>query len=83
MGQMIVVLVTQSCPALRDPWAVAHQIPLPMEILQARILEWIAFPSPTTTHRGWEIYAFGKKEYINSNTGKTNLWRESQMSGYL
>ena len=27
------------------PWAVAHQAPLSMEILQARILEWIAMPS--------------------------------------
>ena len=27
------------------PWAVAHQAPLSMEILQARILEWVAMPS--------------------------------------
>ena len=26
-------------------WAVAHQAPLSMEILQARILEWVAMPS--------------------------------------
>ena len=27
------------------PWAVAHQAPLSMGILQARILEWVAMPS--------------------------------------
>ena len=27
------------------PWAVAHQAPLSMGILQARILEWVATPS--------------------------------------
>jgi len=27
------------------PWSVAVQTPLPMEILQARILEWVAMPS--------------------------------------
>ena len=26
------------------PWTVAHQAPLPMGILQARILEWVAVP---------------------------------------
>ena len=26
------------------PWTVAHQAPLPMEILQARMLEWVAIP---------------------------------------
>jgi len=29
------------------PWTVAHQAPLPMRILQARILEWVAMPSST------------------------------------
>ena len=28
------------------PWAIAHQAPLSMGILQARILEWLPFPSP-------------------------------------
>ena len=27
------------------PWTVAHQVPLSMGILQARILEWVAMPS--------------------------------------
>ena len=27
------------------PWTVAHQAPLSMGILQARILEWVAYPS--------------------------------------
>ena len=36
-------LATQSCPTLYDP--IAHQAPLSMGILQARILEWVAMPS--------------------------------------
>ena len=28
------------------PWTVAHHAPLSMGILQARILEWVALPSP-------------------------------------
>jgi len=28
------------------PWTVAHQIPLSMGILQARILEWLPCPPP-------------------------------------
>ena len=35
-------LVTKSCPTLVAPWTVAHQAPLSMGILQARVLEWIA-----------------------------------------
>ena len=31
--------------SLWPPWNVAHQAPLSMEILQARILEWVAMPS--------------------------------------
>ena len=27
------------------PWTVARQAPLPMGILQARVLEWVAMPS--------------------------------------
>ena len=27
------------------PWTIAHQVPLFMEILQARTLEWVAMPS--------------------------------------
>ena len=38
-------LVTQSCLTLVTPWTVAHQAPLSMGILQARILEWVAIPS--------------------------------------
>ena len=27
------------------PWTVAHKAPLPLKILQARILKWVAMPS--------------------------------------
>ena len=36
-----------SCSAVSDSvilWVVAHQVPLSTGILQARILEWVAFP---------------------------------------
>ena len=39
-----VCLVAQSCLFV-TPWSVAHQAPLSMGILQARILEWVATPS--------------------------------------
>ena len=41
----VLCLVTQSCPTLCNPMAVAHQAPPSMGILQARILEWVAMPS--------------------------------------
>ena len=42
---MCVCFVTQSCPTLVTPWTIAHQAPLSMEIILARILEWVAMPS--------------------------------------
>ena len=42
------VLVAQSCPTLATPWTVAHQAPLSMGVLQARILEWVAIPFSST-----------------------------------
>ena len=38
-------LVAQLCPTFCGPWAVAHEAPLPMEVLQARIPQWVAMPS--------------------------------------
>ena len=43
---LVLCFVAQSCLALCDPWTVASQAPLSMGILQARILEWVAMPSP-------------------------------------
>ena len=37
-------LVAQSCRLFATPWTVARQAPLSMGILQARILEWVAYP---------------------------------------
>ena len=47
-GQQIVCvcLVAQSCPTLCDPMD-PHQAALSMEILQARILKWVATLSST------------------------------------
>ena len=41
----VLCLVTQSCPTVCNPMTIAHQAPLSMGILQARILEWVAMPS--------------------------------------
>ena len=38
-------VLSRSVVSLCDPWSVAHQAPLSMETLQARILEWVAMPS--------------------------------------
>ena len=40
------VKVAQLCLSLLDPMTIGHQPPLSMEILQARILEWVSIPSP-------------------------------------
>ena len=36
------------------PWTAAHQAPLSLGILQARILEWVAFPLPEDPSQGIE-----------------------------
>ena len=38
-------MLSHSVMLLVTPWTVAHQAPLSMGILQARVLEWIAMPS--------------------------------------
>ena len=41
-----------------NTWTVARQAPLSMEILQARILEWVAMPSSRgSSHPGIELGA--------------------------
>ena len=37
-------LVPRLCLTLTTPWTIAHQVPLSMGILQARILEWVVMP---------------------------------------
>ena len=43
MACAVLCLITQSCPTLCD--CIAHQAPLSMGILQARILKWVSMPS--------------------------------------
>ena len=38
-------LVAQLYQIFAAPWTVAYQAPLSLEILQARMLEWVAMPS--------------------------------------
>ena len=40
------VLVTQSCPTLCDPWTIAHQAPLSMEVSWQEYWSGLPFPSP-------------------------------------
>ena len=42
---LVLCLVAQWCPTLCNKLTVVHQVPLSMQILQARILEWVAMPS--------------------------------------
>ena len=61
-------LVAQSGLTLATSWTIAHQAPLSMGILQARILEWVAMPSsrgrifpaqglnPGLLHCRWILY---------------------------
>ena len=49
--------VVLSCCRVRlfvTPWTVAHQAPLSMGILQARILEWVAKPSFKGSSQPWD-----------------------------
>ena len=45
-GRKVKVLVTQLCPALCDPMDCSQAGSSVHGILQARVLEWVAIPSP-------------------------------------
>ena len=45
------VLVTQSCPTLCDPWTIAHQAPLSMEVSWQEYWSGLPFPSPGGSSR--------------------------------
>ena len=73
-----VCLVTQLCPTLCDPWTVAHQAPLSMGILQARILEWVPMPysrgsNPCLPHCRWILYHYSHKKFKNIAVGSLSL----------
>ena len=40
------VKITQSCPTLCDPWAVAHQVPLSREFSRQEYWSGVPFPTP-------------------------------------
>ena len=65
------------------PWAVAHQAPLSMGILQARMLEWVAMPSsrgffstqglnPGLLHCKWILYHLSHQRSPYSVTSSAN-----------
>ena len=43
---MVVVVVVQLCLILWDPWTVAHQTPLSMELFRQEYWSGLPFPSP-------------------------------------
>ena len=47
-------LVAQWCLTVK-PWTVTRQVPLSMEILQARILEWLSCPPGALPNPGMEF----------------------------
>ena len=53
-------------------WTVAHQAPLSMGILQARILEWLPCPPPGDLPRNWTcvsyVSCFGRRVLYHWNT---------------
>ena len=54
-GSSVCCAVLSCVWLFETPWTVAHQAPLPMGILQARILEWVAMPSSrgSSQPRNW------------------------------
>ena len=58
--------VTQSCPVLCGPRTAACQAPLSVEILQARVLEWVAMPSSRGSSRprdGTRVSRIGSRRF--------------------
>ena len=54
-GDDICMLAMLNCLVMSNsvmPWTAAHQAPLSMEILRARILEWVAMPSSRGSSQG-------------------------------
>ena len=79
---MCVCFVTQSCPTLVTPWTIAHQAPLSMEIILARILEWVAllqemFPTqglhPGLPHCGQILYFLNPRDTQEYGVGSLSL----------
>ena len=76
-GGGMLCLVTQPCPTLSTPWTVAHQAPLSMVILRAKILEWIARPSSIGSSQ------LRDQTQVSNNAGRfLTIWatKEAQVS---
>ena len=72
-------LVAQSCQLFVIPWRVAHHVPLFMDILQTRIVEWIAMPSlrgSSQPRDQTQVSRIASRFFI-FNTKKILYWGES------
>ena len=91
--QSVMCLVTQLCLTLVTLWTVAHQAPLSMGILQARILDWVACPplgdlpnpgielrSPTLKANSLPSEPQGKLTWKN---GLTQNWKRNKTMVYI
>ena len=75
----VLCLVTQLCLTLCDPVIVAHQVPLSMGILQARILERVAMPSSggSSQPRAWtHISHIADRFFTSWATREALQWNE-------
>ena len=70
------------------PWTVAHQAPLSIGILQARILEWVAIPSFKgwifpTKGQNWSLLHDRRIIYHLSHQGTPPCWSTFQVTTQL
>ena len=50
----VLCLVISHIQLFVTPWTTAHQAPLSMGVLQARVLEWVAMPSSRGSSQSWD-----------------------------
>ena len=63
-------------------WTVAHQAPLPMGILQARILEWVAMPSSFSQFSSVRLFATPWTAGCQGSLSITNSWSLLKLTSF-
>ena len=56
------------------PWTVAHQAPLSMGILQARVLEWVVMPSSSQPKGRTQVSCIAGRFFTDWVTRETHKW---------